>query len=128
MNLLSSFLTIFFIFFTNISVSLAKYFCQFCHFFVCIFFGHLSYIKKNSLRTYRLSTMKAGNDKVLVLQFARVWAVVVVVIVGAAKDTLLHRRISAIDHRTALLAALATWHPVFWVIVAPFLVASGISR
>ena len=71
--------------------------------------------------------MKAGNDKVLVLQFASVWAVVVVVIVGAAKDALLHRRISAVDHRTALLAALATWHPVFWVIVAPFLVASGIS-
>jgi len=78
-------------------------------------------------RNYRLSTMKAGNDKVLVLQLASVWAVVVMMIIRTAKHALFHRRISAIDHGTALLAALATWHPVFWVIVAPFLVASGVS-
>ena len=71
--------------------------------------------------------MKARNDEVLVLQFARIWAVIMMMIVCAAEDALFTGRTCAVDHRMSFLAALATGHPVLRVVFAPLLVAGSVA-
>ena len=71
--------------------------------------------------------MKARNDEVFVLQFARIWAVIVMMIVCAAEDAFFTGRTRAVDHCVSFLAALATGHPVLRVVFAPLLVACCVA-